>query len=669
MKRILIVLGLALCLIVVCLEVGVAEVVSLNPIVVSYYDQLKEASSYDVASNIQVYSNDKIENSSATSLLDFLKKIPTINVSDYYGTGVKATVDIMGYGANASSNVLVLVNGRRVNDIDLSGVDWTQIPLENVESIEIMKGGGVVLYGDNATGGVISIVTKKPKSKDLKVNLSTKFGSYSLDNEVVEVEKASDKFSFYINSGHYGTNGYRENSFYSSDSIYAHFDFNPSDNLDLSFESGYQNCSYGLPGSLYITDLAGNYTRTDTKTPDDNARMEDRYVNSRINYKIQEDVKASISAYLRDKNGRDEFYWSGGSSLTDKHIQQKGAKIQFFIDREIYGLKNSLIFGADLSEADYSANSTSSTDIDRRSLAVFIQDQFNLADKLSALFGARYQKDRFTFDHIPSSGSSIFDDGLNLDEEGYEVGINYKWNDNTNTFFHFARAFRVPKTDEYFVSSFPSSSWSPASPASIKTTLTPQRSKTYTLGTNSRINEKITVNTDLFLSNVGNELYYDDLTYLNDNYPKIERLGFNLSTTICLTPDLSMDFGYRYINAEFKKGDHKGKKVPFVPENLFSYVSRYDFKDLFSVYFDLNYRDKVYRINDLNNAVSKLDSYWVANLKLDYKFKENFLIYFGINNLFNEKYSEYGSYSNFSGDMALYPSPEMNYYAGAKYSF
>jgi len=636
------------------------EVVGLEPIVVSPFAQLEETSIYSVPSGIHAYTREDIESSGASTLLEFFKKIPAVNVSDYYGTGVKASVDLMGYGDNAGSNVLLLVNGRRTNDIDLSGVDWTQVPLENIERVEILKGSGVVLYGDNASGGVINIITKKPQDKKLNVTVNSKFGSYSLDNEAVEIEKAGDSFSFYVNSSHYGTDGYRENSFYSSDNIYSYFGFKPVDKLSCFIESGYQNYRYGLPGSLYTTDLNNGYSRRDTKNPNDTARMEDRYINSNVDYQIQEDIKISVNSFLRDKNGRDDMI-SCNNLITDKHIQQKGFKAQLFVKKDVYRFSNNLIVGGEVFQADYSANSNSPTftDIDRNSLAVFMQNQIKLTQKLSVLMGARYQKEKFTFDYISSSGS-IFDDNLKLNEEGYEAGINYQFSEYTNAFLHFARGFRIPKTDEYFVT-WPS--------ASIKTTLIPQRSKTYSLGLNSKINDRITVNTDIFRSNVDNELYYDDLTWNNENYPEIERTGFNISTSIVLIPSLTVEFGYRYIDAEFEKGDHKGKKVPFVPENLFKFDFKYSFKKKLFVYFDASYRDSVYRINDLNNIAEKLDSYWNANLKVDYKLKDSLTFYCGINNLFNEKYSEYGSYGNSSGNKAIYPSPGINYYMGLKHTF
>ena len=70
-------------------------------------------------------------------------------------------VDLRGFGETAQSNTLVLVDGRRINQADLSGTDWALIPIDRVKRIEIIRGGrGSILYGDNAAGGVISARTK-----------------------------------------------------------------------------------------------------------------------------------------------------------------------------------------------------------------------------------------------------------------------------------------------------------------------------------------------------------------------------------------------------------------------------------------------------------------------------------------------------------------------------
>src|SRR4030043_232451 len=113
--------------------------------------------------NVTVITREEIEKSNSQTVIDLVRTEVGVVVRDYYGTGKTASVDIRGFGETGPLNTLVLVDGRRVNEIDLSGVDWTQIPLDQIERIEILRGPGSVLYGDNAVGGVINIITRKPE--------------------------------------------------------------------------------------------------------------------------------------------------------------------------------------------------------------------------------------------------------------------------------------------------------------------------------------------------------------------------------------------------------------------------------------------------------------------------------------------------------------------------
>ena len=108
-----------------------------------------------IPANVSVIDEEEIADSNAKNIIEVLKYEEGISVRDKLGNGKGAEIDLRGFGETASYNVLVLVDGRRVNEIDLSGVDWAQIPLEQVERIEILRGTGSVLYGDNAVGGVI----------------------------------------------------------------------------------------------------------------------------------------------------------------------------------------------------------------------------------------------------------------------------------------------------------------------------------------------------------------------------------------------------------------------------------------------------------------------------------------------------------------------------------
>ncbi|MGD9015518.1 MAG: TonB-dependent receptor plug domain-containing protein, partial [Candidatus Omnitrophota bacterium] len=81
-----------------------------------------------ICAPVSVITKQDIENSNAHTITDILKTQPGLVVRDYYGNGVKVSVDLRGFGETAGSNTLVLVDGRRINEIDLSGVDWTQVP-------------------------------------------------------------------------------------------------------------------------------------------------------------------------------------------------------------------------------------------------------------------------------------------------------------------------------------------------------------------------------------------------------------------------------------------------------------------------------------------------------------------------------------------------------------
>ena len=112
-------------------------------------------------SSVDIITQEDIQESNAGKIVDVMRPAVGVAVRDYYGNGATSVVDIAGFGEQAALYVLVLVDGRRVNDADLSGVDWNQIPLDQVERIEIIRSGAAsVLYGDNASSGVINIITK-----------------------------------------------------------------------------------------------------------------------------------------------------------------------------------------------------------------------------------------------------------------------------------------------------------------------------------------------------------------------------------------------------------------------------------------------------------------------------------------------------------------------------
>ncbi|MDH5351409.1 MAG: TonB-dependent receptor plug domain-containing protein, partial [Betaproteobacteria bacterium] len=111
--------------------------------------------------SVTVLDEAAIARSAARTLPELLAEQAGVTMSDLFGNNAASTsIDLRGFGATGTQNTLILLDGRRVTDIDLSGVQWAAIPLASIERIEILRGTGAVLYGDGATAGVVNIVTR-----------------------------------------------------------------------------------------------------------------------------------------------------------------------------------------------------------------------------------------------------------------------------------------------------------------------------------------------------------------------------------------------------------------------------------------------------------------------------------------------------------------------------
>ena len=161
--------------------------------------------------NTSVITRDDIRNSPARDLPGILKSSAGVVVRALSGSlGIDSTIDIRGFGESAGSNTLILLDGQRLNPIDLGSINWSAIPLDSVERIEILRGTGSVQYGDKATGGVVNIITDK--SGHPRFGATLVVGSYG--TQTADLNAATGNATGYINAfAHYAdTNGWRANN-------------------------------------------------------------------------------------------------------------------------------------------------------------------------------------------------------------------------------------------------------------------------------------------------------------------------------------------------------------------------------------------------------------------------------------------------------------------------
>jgi iron complex outermembrane receptor protein len=130
---------------------------------------------------VDVITRAQIEQSGASNVAEFLDSVGGVSLARLYGrAGVDASLDIGYMGEAGSQNVLVLVDGQRLNSLDSSGIRFAQLPMSSIERIEIRKANGGVLYGDRAQGGVINIITRGDEAKEVRLSVGS-FGTKKLD--------------------------------------------------------------------------------------------------------------------------------------------------------------------------------------------------------------------------------------------------------------------------------------------------------------------------------------------------------------------------------------------------------------------------------------------------------------------------------------------------------
>ena len=166
-----------------------------------------------LAVNASVITAEDIANSAARTLPDLLGGRAGLVTRDLFGNnGALATLDMRGFGATAAQNTLILVDGRRLNDIDQSGVQWSSIPLDAIERIEILRGSGAVQYGDGASAGVVNIITRHPARVGNRVSGAVRYGSWDTGEISGSFNVFGESAGLHGFARNFQSGGYRDNN-------------------------------------------------------------------------------------------------------------------------------------------------------------------------------------------------------------------------------------------------------------------------------------------------------------------------------------------------------------------------------------------------------------------------------------------------------------------------
>ena len=614
-----------------------------------------------IPASVSILTDYDIRNSTARNIPELLSSASGVTVTDLTGGRRNYRVDIRGFGETSGTNTLVLVNGRRVNQPDLSGVDWTQISLSRVKRIEIVRGGrGGVLFGDNASAGVINIITDSSESNEGSISLLG--GFYNSLEMGAGYSASSDRLDYSVSGDIYDSDGYRDNSHTRGQNAGGSLKFSPSDWFSLSLSSSFHRDETGMPGALTETDLESGIARTGTIYPNDKIRVTDYYIQARPRFLFLKNslLEAEISCRKRDNIFYSSSYWGYYQGNTELETLAFSPKL--VIREPISGMDNRLSAGIDLTLSNEEILNTTSYSpqgrfsLERNNLGAYIHDELFLAESLAVSGGYRFDRVEYGFGSA-NSESPEFRESL------VTAGISWQFRDNDNLFFEYGTSLRYPLLDEMF--DFYSTG--------INSNLTPQTSSSYQAGLKYFISKVFYVNSALYYIRTEDELFFNPQGGpwgfgANENFAGFNsRRGLEIEAGMQWN-QLTLTGSYTLTDSEVEDGEYSGSAVPGVPGHSFSVKGIYFINDNFDVTVEGIYAGKRYFESDWENAFQKQEDYFLLNSRIQYR-TGKMRLYLDLKNILSQEYSQYGVLGGFPLQRAYYPSPKINAMTGITFEF
>ncbi len=626
-----------------------------------------------IPAHVTVITREDINQSNAKTIPDLLRSSAGVTVRNLLGNGKSAQVDLRGFGETGPYNTLVLVDGRRVNGIDLSGVDWTQIPIDRIERIEIVRGTGSVLYGDNAVGGVINIITKIP-SDGLTADAGLTLGSYEHRRLEASVNGREDKTALSLFASSDRSDGYRVNNRYDAIDFGGKITYDATDVLSLHLNATHHADDYGLPGPLTEAELAAD--RRSSTNPDDKGKSQDSYLKAGLEWAVGETGSFMADVFLRDRKSEAVFPDTTSPLATKTGFVTWGLTPRFVWDGALLGRDNKLIVGIDVYASRQDTDSfggffiplstqTAVSDITRDSIGMYVNDSFSLSEHLVVSLGARYESVRYDLSQEDLTGLlGPLQSESTQTEPAFNVGLTYLYTQKSSVFARFNRSFRFPLTDEIVYIDW--STFTIKANADLK----PQTGIHYETGIRHYFSPETLITLTLFRAEMDNEIFYNPATFGNENHPETLHQGLEIGFNAAVLDHLSLFGNFTYEDATFEKAPYRGNDIPAVPNAKGNLGVKLN--DLFTsglaFMADYTYTGASYAVSDQANDFDKLKAYYTIDVRLSYQWK-SIKGFIGINNVTDQKYSEYAVMDTFLTRRNFYPAPERNWVAGFQWVY
>jgi len=571
---------------------------------------------------VEIYTQKNIEKAHVQSIYEFLNSQTSVIATPSYGNPFTQKLDMRGFGNNGYQNIVVTINGRKLNNIDSVPQLLSSISPSSVSRIEIIKSSGIVVGGDGANAGVINIVTKQNNDKEISFYL----GTYGVADGSFYLGHKDEKLSVSASAQAQKNSGTR--------------DIDNSGNKDKNkFSTGNLNLAYKATDDLELS-LGASFTRTDifyagamTKDEYNNNPMQKGFgsvshqeydsnaINAGIKYFIND--KLSLNANVSQEKKKSIYLPPSWPFTSNYEYNTFSASMDYASD------DLSLKIGVDGFDGDRkSSNNTTS----KNNKAAYIMANYKLGNS-SFKAGYRFEN----VDYVYDSGITNLKQDDNL--YGAELGYNYLINEQSSVFANYTHSFQAPDIDRFFATTYPPPSFTPT--VSFNGFIKPSKVDTYSLGYNN-INKSNKFKISVYYADLKDEIYMQPITFKNTNIDKSYKYGVDLYDKYIVSPEFSVALNYNFVQAIIDKekegaSDYSGNKLPGVSNHNIKATLGYTPNKATTIFLTQSYRSKAYAADDFNNNFSqKQDAYMSTDISITYA-KESWEVFAKINNLFNQK--------------------------------
>jgi outer membrane cobalamin receptor len=620
----------------------------------------------NIPNAVTVIGTAEIEASSANNVGELLKEKTLFDITDYGALGSVQSVSIRG---SSSSQVLVMIDNRPVNSVTLGSANLSEMPLNNVARIEVVKGPSSHLYGANAVGGVINVITKNPPAQpSFKAGVS--YGSFNTHTYSAEQGQTLDRFGYLLTAGYKSSDGPRDNSKYEGKNFSSKLTYQLLDRLSLSLLTTASQDGLGVPGPKPASGTLPIFGNSQVASLFDH--QDDNLFNNtlRLQWEPTDTLQIHWQGY---QDFRELFYkqrYLGFFSAIEEKDIYRANIYGTTVDAGWAFYKNhKLTMGADFRKEDLEGemnvrdvstlqNTKTRWLPDNTLWGVFAQEHWQALPQLRLVGGLRY-------DNTSKYGSEVSPD----------LGAVYSHQERTHIKGHYGRSFRPPTFNDLF--------W----PGGGNTQLAPEKGTSYEVSVDHTLKDKTVILTmSLFRWEVKDRIQWiPDATgnWQPQNVNEQNSWGGELGIQWNPLKELTLSLGYTYLDSKQKNRELKDalvnrmeiveRRAASVPQHQARLSVGY--LSCWKTRFNLIGRvvgDRVMYYDDYNafptvtQLERKLGSYYTADLTVRHPLSKHWTGTLSVLNLTDESYvAQPGTSFSDQG----YPAPGRSITVGASYTF